>query len=355
MMRIAFITEYDNIGGGESNLMNLCQALGRQAEVTLFCHGQLHEQASARGIACRRVALTGKRWIRALPVVSFPRSLRKELEGFDIVHAYSLNVLPRLTMLARPLVWTTHGYWERPRGWRARVIGGIVDRVVTVSSDVDRYATFGEKQRKIYLGTPIGPDNVELKKFDPANVRMACIGRFQRIKGQDLLLQAMGTLAAANPARHITLELIGDVNGSAPDDMEFRHALHMLADRVRATNLDIRFLGFQRTPLPSIRQADIVVVPSRYESFSMVAIEALACGKPVVAPAIGGPKDIVDSDRIGTLFEPGNAEALGVALEYAIAAFGTYSAQECVQRARVFSVERQAQAHMRLYLEMLHD
>jgi glycosyltransferase involved in cell wall biosynthesis len=351
-MRIAFLTEYDSIGGGESNLMNLCSELGKNAEVVLYCDGKLHEQASQRGIACQRAALRGRRWVRFLPLLSLGGALRRELAGFDVVHAYSLNVLPRLFLAGRPLVWTTHGYWERPNGARARVIDAFVDRVVTVSTDVDNGAEFGAKQRKIFLGTPTDVVPPSRKPFDPSNVRIVCVGRFQRIKGQDLLLQAVGGLAAVQPDRHITLELVGDVNGSEKADLEFRAELHAAGKALQAPNLEIRFLGFQKRPQEFIRAADFVVVPSRYESFSMVGIEALACGKPVVAPNVGGPKDIVESAELGTLFEAGNAQSLQQALERTIAGFSGFSFDACVSRAKAFSVERQAEQHMNLYREI---
>jgi glycosyltransferase involved in cell wall biosynthesis len=351
-MRIAFLTEYDNIGGGESNLMNLCSALSKSVDVVLFCDGNLYEQASARGIPVRRATLSGRRWIRFLPFISLSTQLRSELAGFDVVHAYSVNVLPRLFMSGKPLVWTTHGYWERPYGMRARVINAFVDRVVTVSSDVDKDAKFGAKQRKIYLGTPVGSEVAALKSFDIEDIRIACVGRFQSIKGQDLLLLALGAFAKQHRNTRVTLELIGDVNGNEKADLEFRDQLHLLAREHATENLTVRFLGFQKQPAQYIRRADFVVVPSRYESFSMVAIEALACGKPVIAPAVGGPQDIIDSPELGMLFEAGNALSLQHVLEQAVAGFTAFSPEACIRRAQEFSIERQAAQHMDMYREL---
>jgi glycosyltransferase involved in cell wall biosynthesis len=351
-MRIAFFTEYDNIGGGESNLMNLCSALNQHAEVVLFCDGKLYDQATARDIKCRRMSLHGKRWLRFLPFPSIDRALRRELAGFDIIHAYSLNVLPRLFLAGRPLVWTTHGYWERPAGMRARVISAFVERVITVSTDVDNGATFGAKQRKIFLGTPIEKTEPEKKIFDAQSIRVVCVGRFQRIKGQDLLLKAIHALALKNPDKMLTLELVGDVNGQDKADLEFRDEIRALAKSTRTPNLQVTFCGFQKDPKPYIRAADFVVIPSRYESFSMVAIEALACGKPVIAPNVGGPKDIVDQAELGMLFEAGSAGSLGEVLQSAISDFARFSFDACVSRAQDFSIERQVERHLQLYQEI---
>lgn len=353
-MRLAFISEYDEIGGGESNLMNLCVELAKDHDVVLFCHGKLYAYASARGIACRPFALSGKRWVRFLPLVSFPRQLRRALRDFDIIHAYSVNVLPRLFFLGKPVVWTTHGYWERPNGMRARVIDFIVRRVVAVSTDVHDMARFSiSKKRKIFLGTPLPPSDPAARAYHRDDVHLACIGRFQDIKGQDVLIEALGICAAQSPAQRFTLVFIGDVNGNAPPDMRYRDRLHALAEQCRAPNLTIDFRGFQSDPTPFMRAADFIVIPSRYESFSMVAIEALACGKPVIVPDIGGPKDIVDTPAIGLRFTPGDAASLSRAILAMANDLARYDPEACVRRAHYFSVARQASEHVAMYEELL--
>lgn len=354
-LRIALITEYQRIGGGESNLLNLCEALAVHADVTVFCGGLVYEQARERGLSCRRIDIEGKRWLRAFPLLSFPATLRRELRSYDVVHAYSLNVLPRLAMLGKPVVWTTHGYWERPNGWRARVIDLLVDRVVAVSTDVLSICRFSAgKARRIFLGTNFSAaDSPVSRPFNPAAVRLVCVGRFQDIKGQDLLLAAVDRAARARPQARFTLELLGDVHGTLEADLAFRSLLQKLAANC-ASNVDVRFAGFQRDVAGYLHASDICVIPSRYESFSMVAIEALACGKPVLAPAIGGPRDIVDRPAIGRLFEAGNALALERELLAMIDGFGDFSPAASRARAADFSVTVQADAHLALYRELVH-
>jgi glycosyltransferase involved in cell wall biosynthesis len=59
---------------------------------------------------------------------------------------------------------------------------------------------------------------------------------------------------------------------------------------------------------------DVAVVPSLYEPFGLVALEALACGVPVIASAVGGLKEIVIDGRCGLLVPPGDPAALARAL-----------------------------------------
>ena len=59
-----------------------------------------------------------------------------------------------------------------------------------------------------------------------------------------------------------------------------------------------------------LNSADLFVMPSLKESFGTAIVEAMSCGKPVVASAVGGIPEIITNDRVGTLVEPGNPEAL---------------------------------------------
>ena len=61
--------------------------------------------------------------------------------------------------------------------------------------------------------------------------------------------------------------------------------------------------------------ADVVAVPSRYESFGLVAVEAMACGKPVVASRAGGLRFTIDEGATGFLVKPQSPQALADALE----------------------------------------
>jgi D-inositol-3-phosphate glycosyltransferase len=63
------------------------------------------------------------------------------------------------------------------------------------------------------------------------------------------------------------------------------------------------------------RAADVVLVPSRSESFGLVALEAAACGRPVVAAAVGGLRTIVDDGRTGLLVEGRDPAAYAAAVD----------------------------------------
>jgi glycosyltransferase involved in cell wall biosynthesis len=76
----------------------------------------------------------------------------------------------------------------------------------------------------------------------------------------------------------------------------------------------VRFLGPLEDPRPALAEAHCLLHCGEREAFGLALVEALAAGRPVVAPAAGGPLEIV-TPACGRLYEPGNATAAAAALE----------------------------------------
>jgi glycosyltransferase involved in cell wall biosynthesis len=129
------------------------------------------------------------------------------------------------------------------------------------------------------------------------------VGKLTEFKGVDVLLDA---------ARIYEREL-GDAVTLIIGDGALRLQLEAQAERL---GLDgVHFLGHQPQPVVAeiLNSADISTVPSRVEPFGLVAVEALACGTPVVATNEGGLPDFVD-ERVGALVDINDAAELAEAI-----------------------------------------
>jgi D-inositol-3-phosphate glycosyltransferase len=122
------------------------------------------------------------------------------------------------------------------------------------------------------------------------------VGRIQPLKGLDVAVQALAQLHAKNAQ----LIVVGGASGSEGND-ELEKVMQLA--RGLGVHNNIRFVEPQAHHMLSTyyRAADVVVVPSRSESFGLVALEAAACGIPVVASAVGGLLTIIDNGETGYL------------------------------------------------------
>lgn len=155
----------------------------------------------------------------------------------------------------------------------------------------------------------VSPPGVDHARFYPASREgarrslglgpgpvVAFVGRVQALKGVDVALDAFQIVATQMP--DATMVVVGGPSGS-------RGGREMRALRARAARIpaEVRFLEPlpHRTLASVYRAADVLHVPSRSESFGLVAVEAQACGTPVVATRVGGLAYAIDDGTSGLL------------------------------------------------------
>jgi D-inositol-3-phosphate glycosyltransferase len=175
------------------------------------------------------------------------------------------------------------------------------------------------------------------------------VGRIQPLKGLPVAIEALARLRG----HHARLVVIGGPSG--PDGPSEWDRCHDLARRCGVQDR-VEFVPPQPHHLLSswYRAADAVVMPSRSEAFGLVALEAAACGVPVVAGAVGGLQSLVEDGRTGFLVDPRDPAALADRLQRLLddpvlaAAVGSAAAD----RARGYSWSTTAARLRRLYADL---
>ena len=185
------------------------------------------------------------------------------------------------------VVWTEHE--------KKAIVGycNIDPNKVTVippGVDLGRFRPMSQKQSREHLGYG-----------DQKNILF--VGRLEPLKGIDNLFRAVASLENSGS---ITLSVVGGDTNSEEKDR-----LMAIARRIKLTD-SIRFIGsVSQDELPfHYNAADVCVLPSHYESFGLAALEAAACGRPVVASEVGGLPAIVQNGSTGFLVPPKQSDVM---------------------------------------------
>jgi len=266
---------------------------------------------------------------------SLKRVAERELnfDTFDVIHVHEARGFQHI------LVWwltrkRTVPYVVQAHGNLSEHFGGVLRKiydeifgkkvledslkVIAVNKvEANHYKRFGVPEEKI----EIIPNPIDAGEFDsfvtkgvfrkkynikPNSKVILFMGRVHPIKGLDILLHAFANMIK-NGRMDVTLVIAG------PDDGYMKECIKI----VKAHSLNnVIFTGQlnDKERVQAYVDADVVVLPSRYETFPMVVLEAYACGKPVIASKTGGLKDLIIDGETGKLVEPGNIPELSRAL-----------------------------------------
>lgn len=202
-----------------------------------------------------------------------------------------------------------------------RLSGHCEAIVATSPQDVASLATFYARTPRSVI-VPCGVDDAKFGPLDMGACRavwdlptdvpvLLYAGRFDPAKGIETFVRAGAMLRAERP---VHLVFAGGFDPDGPDGAEFRRIQALVAELGLAPH--VTFLGM----VPPDRlatvyaAADVCVVPSHYESFGLVAIEAMGCGTPVVASDVGGLRYSVVHRETGLLAPVQNQRAFAAAI-----------------------------------------
>jgi L-malate glycosyltransferase len=331
-MRLLYLmTEPFGVGGVQSDLLTLTEDLTRRGHTVYVATtpGVLLEELKGKG--ARHVDLDfhyrGPRgFVRA--VAALRRVVREE--RIEVVAPQSvrstiatwaaLRLLPAGPRV--PVVTTIHNIHD-PSHFRyaGHILQRCCDYVIFESHyERDRLLASGLDEAKstvIHSGIdtdrftprPLDPQLAARYGLDPARHRVfGIVARLSEEKGHRYLVEAFAQVHREQP--HARLVIVGD----GP-------LLGEVRGQVSALGLDdaVVFTGLQRNISEHLALLDAFVLSSTRESFPLAAREAMAAGKAVIAPRIGGCPEVVDDGVTGYLFAPRDVAALAACMQRVVA------------------------------------
>lgn len=277
----------------------------------------------------------------------------------DIIHAHVYSAGVPAVLLGKrygiPVIITEH-FTGFPRGlikglerWKAKFAFERAAMVCPVSEDLKRHIEACGIRARFH----VVPNVVDTSLFHPnpevaprrndKRKRILLVALLDPKKGVPYLLEALARL------REKRDDFVLDIVGDGPNRAEYEELVYKLG-------LDgiVRFHGQLRTKqevAKFMRRCDFFVLPSLFETFGVVLIEALACGKPVIATDIGGPNEIVTKE-VGMLVPPGDVESLVQAINFMLDHYTKFSAVTIAHHARSkYSYQSVGQTLISIYLE----
>lgn len=388
---VLMLSAFGGIGGAERVMLNLIRSLrgrarfgvaslqdgplldaARQAgaEQTWVCPWpeelaglgeSVPETAIAQAIGSARLLAT--RSSSVLKTVRFINDLIRRFRP-HILHSNGVKthlLSAWISCSSSRLVWHLHDFVSRRAVSRHMLplLARRVDRLIAVSRAVEADARSvvppTTKIEVVYNGIDTDHFSPPTHRRRSGPVRVGLVATYARWKGQDVFIDAVARLPADLRAAG-RFRIVGGPIYATRGSQWSREELRSRAE-ARGVASDIEFDDFQADPLRAYHDLDVVVHASTQpEPFGLTIVEAMSCGRAVIAAQAGGAAELFEHevDALGT--PPGDADALASAMTQLIASqpmrnrLGSAARRRAVER---FSLELMGSEMQRIYRELL--
>jgi len=324
-MKVLHLISGGDTGGAKTHVINLLQELNKRIRVKVICFikAEFYYEIKEKGIPIE-VYEQKKRYD-----LSIIKRLIEEIrnEKYDLIHTHGARA-NFITYVVKkfcdiPVVTTIHSDYKLD--FKGNFYKNLVYKNLNYLSlkHMDYYIGVSESFREMLIARNFDPDrimtvyngiNIEeieskeidedfFKKygiiFNDNIVKVGILARLHPVKGVNLFIKAA----------HKVLQEKQDVEFFIAGDGDEREKLLKLTKELKIDN-KVHFLGYVQDPYSFLSQIDINTNTSYSESFPYVILEGGVFKKPIIAPNVGGVKDLVIDEETGLLFEPGDVDTL---------------------------------------------
>ncbi len=307
-------------------------------------------------------------------------------ERYDIVHShYWLSGLAGGYIkhkLGIPLVHTYHtlGYMKRrmldQREHRCRTqseqhLAHTSDILISPSREekeslIKEYGISPQKVKVVYPGVnrrlfyPVHYLGLRKKiKCKSEDFVLLYVGRIEPVKGLPTVIGSLEFLRERKPELFNRVKLLVVGGGNKEEELALNKEAVRIIKLVSQKGLQDKVVFLGSVDQPQLKRyysaADALVVPSLYESFGLVTVEALACGTPVIVSKVGKMKTIVKEGKNGISFLPNNPISLSNSLDHFLVHRKRFWSRESIREdiIRRFSWEKTAEETYKLFMRLI--